>query len=518
MLDVFRLANPQVTGGAAVTVLEALDTATTRIERDLADQPRLRLTLMRQMALSYVGIGEWHKSRDLLQRAIEQERATYGDQHLELARSLAALGHTHHNLGQYAEAEVDFARAEQMRADLQLPPDAEGITLASSVGANLRAQQRYEQALERLRGAEQLARALTPPQPQTLGQVLQATAQTLFDTGDYQGAERYAREGLTMLDGVVFEGVDIYANALSTLANAVSRQFRLEEAEKLQRAFIERQTKQLGADHVLVGRAWNNFGVFLRLKGDYAEGEQALEEALRIFAISDPNGADPGVGRHNLGSLYRDAGNLQRADAELQRALEFKKLGGGPRSPTLVSTLLERTAMFREMGRLKEARAEFTTAQSIAAERFDRNDRRHTTLLLESGRLKLADGDSTGAVAELRTAVEQLRTQENLGRLAEGMTSLGEALLRAGEAGEARAMFEETLALRRKILPADHWGIADVESRLGEALAATGEREKGRELMTRGLAGLQAARPPGDVYTHAAQARLEGIAAHQGAS
>jgi eukaryotic-like serine/threonine-protein kinase len=518
MLDVFRLANPQVTGGAAVTVREALDTATSRIERDLADQPRLRLTLMRQMALSYVGIGQWHKARDLLTRAIEQERATFGERHLELARSLAALGHTHHNLGQYAEAETHFAQAEKIRADLKLPPDAEGITLASSVGANLRAQQRYEEALARLRGAEQLARAMTPPQPQTLGQVLQAMAGTLFEAGDYPGAERYAREGLTMLDGVVFEGSDLYANVLSTLANAVSRQFRLEEGEKLQRAFIERQTKQLGAEHVLVGRAWNNFGVFLRLKGDYAEGQHALEEALRIFAQADPNGADPGTARHNLGSLYREAGDLRRADIELRRALELKKLGGGPRSPALVSTLLERTALFRELGRPKEARAVFAEAQSIAAERFDRNDRRHTTVLVESGRLKLAAGDATGAVGELRSAVEQLRAQDNLGRLGEGLASLGEALLRAGEPREARAVLEEALALRRKIVPAGHWAIADAESRLGEALAATGELDKGRELMTHGLAGLRATRPPGDMYTNAALARLEGNAVPQDAS
>jgi tetratricopeptide (TPR) repeat protein len=518
MLDVFRLANPQVTGGAAITVREALDTATSRIERDLADQPRLRLTLMRQMALSYVGIGQWQKASDLLTRAIEQERATFGGQHLELARSLAARGHAHHALGEFADAASDFEQAEKIRAALKLPADSEAITLASSVGANLRAQQRYEQALVRLRGAEQLARALTPPQPQTLGQVLQATAQTLFDAGDYEGAERYAREGLTMLDGVVFEGNDLYANALSTLANAVSRQFRLEEGERLQRAFIARQTKQLGAEHALVGRAWNNFGVFLRLKGDYAEGQQALEEALRIFAQADPNGADPGVGRHNLGSLHREAGNLQRADAELQRALELKRLGGGPRSPALVSTLLERTAVFREMGRLQEARAVFAEAQSIATERFDRNDRRHTTVLVESGRLKLAGGDAAGAVAELRTAVEKLRAQDNPGRLGEGMASLGEALLQAGEAREARTILEETLALRRKIVPAGHWAIADTESRLGEALVATGEPDKGRELMTRGLAGLKAARPPGDVYTNAAEARLQGVAVRQDAS
>jgi tetratricopeptide (TPR) repeat protein len=229
-------------------------------------------------------------------------------------------------------------------------------------------------------------------------------------------------------------------------------------------------------------------------------------EAIRIAIVTD---SAEGIHRHNYGSLLREAGDLQRADTELQRAIEAKRAESGPRSPALVSSLLERSATLRDMERLKEAHALLAEAESIAAEKFDRNDRRHATVLLESGRMKLVSGDAAGATSTLRNATEQLRPQDNPGRLAEGLASLGEALLRAGDVTEARTVLEENLALRRKIVPAGHWGIADAESRLGEALVATGETEKGRELMKRGFEALQASRPPGDAFTRAAQARLE---------
>ena len=46
MIDVFRRANPNERRGAEVTVRDALDAAASRIDRDLINQPRLRLSLI----------------------------------------------------------------------------------------------------------------------------------------------------------------------------------------------------------------------------------------------------------------------------------------------------------------------------------------------------------------------------------------------------------------------------------------------------------------------------------------
>jgi hypothetical protein len=107
----------------------------------------------------------------------------------------------------------------------------------------------------------------------------------------------------------------------------------------------------------------------------------------------------------------------------------------------------------------------------------------------------------------LRAAVRTLQTQEDPARLADAMASLGEVLVDEGKAAEARPILTDVLALRRKILPPQHWEIADAQSRLGQALLLTGDTAQGRDLLVRGLNQLRAHRPPDDVVLLAAEKR-----------
>src|SRR5690606_20819208 len=296
------------------------------------------------------------------------------------------------------------------------------------------------------------------------------------------------------------------------LANAATRRFRLEEAVTLHRQFVERQTERLGRDHPLVGRAWNNFAHVLRAKGDYEAGAQALQEALRIFRLPGSPEPDIATGLHNLGTLLREAGQPARALEELNLALAEKLKTGGPGSPQLVTSLIEKAGALRELGRLRAADATLDEAEVIAAERFDPSDRRRAWLLAERGRLTLAAGDPAGAESQLREAVRQLREQDNPARLADALASFGEALLRTGQFQEGRSAIEEALATREIILPAGHWAIAEVQSRLGEALAAEGEIDRARELLAGALESLRSQRPAGDLALSEAERRWRELA------
>ncbi|MEP7244595.1 MAG: serine/threonine-protein kinase [Gammaproteobacteria bacterium] len=479
MMDVFRRANPnelanEIPDGIpktppsrTPTVRDALDAAARRIDHDLADQPRLRLTLMRNMSQAYNGLGSWAESRALMEKAVDQERALFGEHNIELARADETLGTIYNNSDQFDAAGAAYTEAWRIRTALGADQDAEGIELLSLVATNLRSRQRFAEALEQHRHAETLARALKPPAPRVLGTILQAYATTLSESGDQHNAERYAREAMPLLRGVINDGHDLYANTLATLATALRRQFKLTEAETLFREFVARQTQRLGPDHLLVGRAQNNFANLLRAKGNYADAEKALTEALRIYRLqTGPEGLDVAVTYHNLGGVHHESGNLVRSLQELDTAIEMKRKVAGVRSPQVVSSLLEKSAVLRDQGELQAAQATFAEAASIALEKFDANDRRHSLLLLEHGRLQLALGATAEAERDLREAVSGLRQGDDPARLAEALTRFGEALAAVHKRDEARAALTESLALRRRILPAGHKAIAETASHL----------------------------------------------------
>ena len=480
MTDVFRRANPNETRGETVTVRAALDAAARRIDTTLQDQPELRLALMRRMSDAYNGLGLWPESRALLEKILAAQRAAHGERSIEVAQALEALGKTHHNLGQFPDAGRAFEQAWSIRMALGRDRDAEAIDLLSSSARNLRAQLRFDAAFELHRRAEALARALRPPNPRLLGVVLNDFSFTASDAGDPRSAERYAREALPLLEGVVSEGNDLYGNSLDALANALRKQFRLEESGTLYRAFVARQTQRLGRDHVLVGRVQNNFGALLRAMGDYAGAQRALEEALRIYFLHpDTNTVDIAVSSHNLGALHHESGDLVHALREINEAVSWK-MKAGARSPTLVTSLVERAGILREMGKLTAAEAALVEAESIAADKLDRGDRRHTLLRLERGRFLLAAGRPREAQQELQNAVQSLRAQEDPIRVAEALASLSAALAVEAQIDEARGAATEALAIRQRLLPATHPAIAAIQSQIAK-LPPTGTSITPRE-------------------------------------
>jgi tetratricopeptide (TPR) repeat protein len=467
MIDVFRRANPNETGGAEVTVRSALDAAAARIDRDLVNEPRLRLSLMRKMGQSYSGLGLMPEAVGLLERHVILARDVFGETHVELARALEALGHVHHSMSKFPLAEKAFGEAELIRMRLGLEQDAEWARLLHSIAANLRAQQRFEDAIEYHKRAEASARALPESERATLGNVLQGFAFTYGEAGNYELAERYAREALPLLEGAIYEGHDMYASGLNTLAHILRRQFKLDEAEPLFRRFVARQTEILGENHFMVARAQNNLATLLRAKGDYKSAEQALLEALRIYeSKSEPDGLDLAVAHHNLAGLYREAGEIDKALRHADLAIEYKRNAVGPGSPQLVSSLLERSAALRERNDLAAARVALTEAESIAAERLDKNDRRHLFVTLERGRLRLAEGDLVAAQSDLDAVIADLRKRDEPERLSDALCALAELRSQVGDVSGAKALLDEAATLRRRIMPASHPALAAVRRQL----------------------------------------------------
>lgn len=466
MRDVFRVANPSEARGNSVTVREVLDAAVQRVDTDLLTEPRLRTQLLVSMGQAYAGLGLWDQARQLLERAVEQERTSFGDSHLELAQALASLASANHNLNRFDIELEQSLEALKIREALGRVHDADAAVLLSSTAGTLRAQQRFDEALDYHRRAEQIARALNPPQSQVLGQVLQGSALTYLLMGEQARAERLARDSLELVRDAVYDGYDLYSNSVSTLAETLRRQYKLEESGRLQRELLDLQIERLGPDATLVARTWNNLSHVMRASGKYQEAEDTLLQAIAILAKNPRDNAfDLAVSYHNLGGLQNEAGQPTRALQSLQRALEMKQQLNGPRSSLLISTLLEISAARRELHDIKGAAAALAQADSLARETMSPADKRYAQISLESARLALARSDPAAAATAARAALARIDDQDP-GRMATIQCVLAQALASTSSLAEARELLASALATRRRIMPPGHWMIADTERKL----------------------------------------------------
>jgi non-specific serine/threonine protein kinase/serine/threonine-protein kinase len=84
--------NPQSRQGFAADPQEMLDHGLARIESELAGQPLEQARLMAALGVAYAGLGEPDSARRLLERALEIRRAHLGENDLDSAATVFALG------------------------------------------------------------------------------------------------------------------------------------------------------------------------------------------------------------------------------------------------------------------------------------------------------------------------------------------------------------------------------------------------------------------------------------------
>jgi tetratricopeptide (TPR) repeat protein len=466
MRDVFQVANPSAARGNSVTVREVLDAAVKRIDTDLHTEPRLRTQLLVSMGQAYNGLGLWDQSRQLLERAVEQERASFGSTHLELSEALASLATANHSLNRFDVSMGQYTEALKIREALGVVHGADAAELLNSIAGTYRAQQKFDEALVYHGRAEAIARALDPAQPRILGQTLQGYAMTYLLTGEHLRAEQLARDSLELVGDAVNDHYSVYANSVHALAESLRRQYKLEESGRLQRELLKVQINRLGAQSQIVARTWNNLSHVMRASGKYEEAEDALRHALAIYE-KDPRDStfDLAVTYHNLGGLQNEARQHTQALPSLARAMELKQQLGGPRGAQLVSTLTEISAARRELRDIQGAATAFARAESIAREAIPPADKRYVQVLLESARLSLAHKDPAAAVTAARSALALIDEQDP-GRMATIQCVLAEALASTGGLDEARELLNSALATRRRIMPPEHWMIAEAERQL----------------------------------------------------
>ncbi|MDZ7769063.1 MAG: tetratricopeptide repeat protein [Woeseiaceae bacterium] len=92
MVDLFNVADPGEARGNSITAREIMDKGASRIEQELKAQPAIQATLMETMGTVYMSLGLYDQSASLLQSALDKRRALFGENHLEVARSMHRLG------------------------------------------------------------------------------------------------------------------------------------------------------------------------------------------------------------------------------------------------------------------------------------------------------------------------------------------------------------------------------------------------------------------------------------------
>lgn len=410
MVRLFEVSDPSEARGNSITAREIMDRGAKRIATELEAQPRIQATLMETMGTVYTSLGLYDAAVPLLQSALDKRRALYGEESVEVARSLDRLGEVlklkadharalpmyrealvlrrrllgdgHADtarsvyeladllgrMGQYAEAEPLFREALALRRKLAGAKSPEVAQSIEGLALNLYDRGAVEESVTLMREAVAMQRELHDGPHPDLAEAINNLGWLLAETGQYKETEKLYREALEMKRVLLGDSHPEIAIGLNNLAFVLQAQGNYEAAEGLYLDALAMQRKLLGLDHPDVALALNNLAFLAHDKGDLKTAVKMSQDSLDMYrrTLGDEH---PLVaqGMNTLAMWLMESGDLASAEPLLRGALEMRTRLLGPDhsdvagSKTLLAGLLVETGHYSEANRLAiQARAVWT--------------------------------------------------------------------------------------------------------------------------------------------------------------
>jgi serine/threonine protein kinase/tetratricopeptide (TPR) repeat protein len=309
--DTLGSANPIEGSDRGITVLEALEIATDKIEEAFSNQPEVETEVRHTIGVTYLRLGHYDKAEDMLRSALLVARKAYPSDHPELASPLTSLAVLLHERGKFDEAESLYREALDIRQK-HFGREDEGV---ASILSNL-------------------------------GILLQ-------DRGDYDAAEPIFREILT-IDRKLLGDDDLnVAIDLNNLGNLLREKEDYDTSELYLKEAISILQKH---EHPWVSIAMSNLGELMNRKSDYSAAEPIFEEALSIGLehLGDKN-QDVAKLRSRYGECLLNLGKFEKAEGELRAALPILRDTLGEQEKRTQQTLSLLIELYEALDRMDEA-------------------------------------------------------------------------------------------------------------------------------------------------------------------
>ena len=395
-------------------------------------------------------------------RATRQAELATG-KHAEAA-ALFGLVVSHHELGQFEEAEAVFARALALfdTATMRPHPLAAEALLNIAMIRRLRSQ---------IYDAEPLAASAV------------AMRGALYDPDHPDVIEALGEWGVALRDVG-----------------------RYEESERVLHEALERANRSLGYDHQFTLTMRERWGTVLYHLGRYQEAGATVDSSIAVKRERlEPTDANYIMALSRAGDPYWMDNRLDRAEDRYRRALE-----GAGHSGIYSILVLDRLANIASArGDLDEADQLYDESLALAAEKLRPGHRYTQTVRVDQAHLRIAQGRGAEMVDTLLNVLE-IRGQvfrEPHPAIGRALHPLGSAYLAAGDAARAERVLLRALESYAEI-PDTHWRVGDVESLLGAALVAQDRRVDGMRLLREGHATVVAHVGPESWQARATSARL----------
>jgi serine/threonine-protein kinase len=330
-------------------------------------------------------------------------------------------------------SEVLDAAARRIEVELANQPDVRS-DLETVIGQSYLSLGRYDDAERHFRSALDLHRQIDGPRSVPVAIALDHLGNVYLASGRLDRADTVLRQALEIRRAISSTPDTILANLLDDAGTVAHDEGHYADAERLHREALAIFRQLLGDQSDKVALSIENVGVNLGEQNRWAEAEPLQRRALAILQANhpEPNTMVADV-TDALATALDIEGKTAASDSAYVETLALRRRLLGPEHPKYTYTLVNYSFLVFAQGRYQEA-------DSMARE-----------ILALRGK----------TIADSHPAI------------AASLQTLGRCEDKLGDTANGRRALEESLALRRKYLPADNWLIASSEGVLADHHIAT---------------------------------------------
>ena len=240
---------------ADVTVIDALNEASSRIEHELNDEPEVKAEILTTIGDTYTALGRPELSERPFELALNLRRSLFASNHIKVAESLYYLGGAKALTGKLEEAESLYEQALDIQR--QRPNEGNNLPYMLLEYGSLLKGKNDQAALSNYREALAIFQQRNGPEHITVGVARDYIGKLNLERGDFEKAEAEYREAIRLFGN---EKNTYLAKLHERLGQVLATKKIYHEAESQMRRALE--LNLLTYD----GNDWNSVAVKMQLE------------------------------------------------------------------------------------------------------------------------------------------------------------------------------------------------------------------------------------------------------------
>jgi len=351
-------------------------------------------------------------------------------------------------------------------------------------------------------------------QPDVRSELETVIGQSYLSLGRYDDAERHFQSALDLhrqIDGPRSVPVAI---ALDNLGDVSLASGRLDRADTLLRQALAIRRSIASTPDTILANLLDDAGTVAHDQGHYADAERLHREALAIYRQLLGDQSDKvALSMENISVNLGEQNRWAEAEPLQRRALAILR-ANHPEPNTMVADVTDALATALDIEG-KPAASESAYVETLALRRqlLGPDHPKYAFTLFNYSFLVFAQGHYQEA-ANMSRRILALRGKtipDSHPSIAASLQTLGRSEDKLGDTASGRRALEESLALRRRFLPADSWLIASSEGVLADHDIVVKQYASAETLARDAYGIMRHSLGPADPKTRAAAQRLVGL-------